>query len=94
MDRMDNKMKILRVIATLLVVVGHSNFYLISTNIRGLGYNASTYVIDHSRFWTLSSYLVGLSNILVSYAAVFRYFWICICTLSKKREKNIKLLQR
>ena len=60
MDRKDNKMKILRVIATLLVVVGHSNFYLISTNIRGLGYNASIYVIDHSRFWTLSSYLVGL----------------------------------
>ena len=35
MDRKDNKMKILRVIATLLVVIGHSNFYLISTNIRG-----------------------------------------------------------
>ena len=31
MDRKDNKMKILRVIATLLVVIGHSNFYLIST---------------------------------------------------------------
>lgn len=53
MDRKDNKMKILRVIATLLVVVGHSNFYLISTNLRGLGYDASIYVIDHSRFWTL-----------------------------------------
>lgn len=60
MDKKDNKMTILRVIATLLVVLGHSNFYLISTNIRGLGYDASTYVIDHSKFWTLSSYLVGI----------------------------------
>lgn len=50
MDKKDNKMKILRVIATFLVVVGHSNFYSISTNIRGLGYDASTYVIDYSKF--------------------------------------------
>lgn len=60
MDKKDNKMKLLRVIATLLVVAGHSNFYLISTSIKGLGYDASAYLVDHSKFWTLSSYLVGI----------------------------------
>ena len=60
MDKKDYTIKLLRVIATILVVLGHSNFYLITTGVKGLGYDITMFIVDHSKFWTLSSYLVGI----------------------------------
>lgn len=92
MDKKDNTIKLLRVIATLLVVIGHSNFYSISTNIRGLGYDASTYIVDYSRFWILSSYLVG-----IIYSCHMQLFFVIsgyvfLLCLKKGKYKNFTVL--
>ena len=92
MDKKDNTIQLLRVIATLLVVLGHSNFYLISTNIKGLGYDVSAYIVDHSRFWTLSSYLVGIiySCHMQLFFVISGYvFLLCI---KKGKYKNFAVL--
>ena len=60
MNRKDYTIKLLRVIATILVVLGHSNFYLITTGVNGLGYDGTRFIVDHSKFWGVSTHLVGI----------------------------------
>lgn len=92
MGKKDYTIKLLRVIATLLVVFGHSNFYLISTEIHGLGYDISMNIVDHSKFWTIASYLIGLiytCHMQLFFAISGYVFSLCI---ANKKYKNYKEL--
>lgn len=92
MAKKDYTIKLLRVIATLLVILGHSNFYSISTSVSGLGYDISMSIVDHSKFWTLSSYFVG-----IIYSCHMQLFFVIsgyvfsLC-MKNKRYKNFSAL--
>lgn len=80
----------IRVIATILVVIGHSAFYKISTNIPGMGYDSTSFLSDDSMMYRIISMTIGIIysfHMQLFFLLSGIVFAICINKRSDKYDK-------
>ena len=87
----DNTIAIGKVIAAILVIIGHSGFLSVDTQIYGLGFDATSFIIDTSFIKRLFEVMVGLiySCHMELFMALSGMVY-CICE-QKNKYKDIKL---